>query len=241
MPVVNASTLETTLPGATRRRVWAHPEAKSHSLVVLTFDRLLAAPLAGAPKPEVVAAVELGGDLDELLGPLAVVIDLVAVHNVKLDLLTNSLIVEYVKGGLGTSRLTVVFATPEAADACFTKLWRRLGDGHKLQPYQRDSWALARAPLTLLVGALAVTAALALTLSVFEDMASARAAAQVSTPRLGGLDGPKTLPKSPLEVLLGWMNWRVVCGLGGIVSAVAQVWLYRRLTRPPVSLELVRD
>ena len=241
MPVVNADTLETTLPGATRRRVWAHPEAKSHSLVVLTFDRLLVAPLAGSPKPEVVSAVENGGDLDELLGPLAVVVDYIAVSNVKLDLLTNSLVVEYLKGGLGTSRLTIVFATPETADACFTKLWRRLGDGHKLQPFKRDAWTIARAPLVLLIGALLVTAGLALVLSVFEDMASARAAARVSAPGLGGLDGAKALPKSSLEVLIGWMNWRVVCAVGGAVAAVAQVWLYRRLTRPPVSLELLRE
>src|SRR5215207_2566563 len=107
MPVVNADPPETLLPGATRRRVWAHPEAKSHSLVVLTFERMLAAPLAGAPKPEVVSAVENGGNLDELLGPLAVVVDLATVRDVKLDLLTNSLAVDYAKDGLSNSRLTV--------------------------------------------------------------------------------------------------------------------------------------
>ena len=240
MPVVNADPLETTLPGATRRRVWAHPEAKSHSLVVLTFDRLFAAPLAGVPKPEVVAAVETA-DLDELLGPLAVVVDLATVRDVKLDLLTNSLAVDYAKDGVSTSRLTVVFAAPEAADACFTKLWRRLGDGHKLQPYKRDAWAAARAPLTLLAGVLAVTAALVLTLNVFEDLESARAAARASAAGLDGLDGAKALPRSTLEVLLGWMSWRGVCAAGGVAAAVAQVWLYRRLTRPPVSLELKRD
>ncbi len=233
----SADTLEISLPGATRRRVWAYPDAKSHSLIVLTFDRIYAAPLAGPPKPEVVAAVGLGADLDELLGPLAVVIDLIAVRSVKLDLLTNSLVVEYVKGGLGTSRLTLAFATAETADVCFTKVWRRLGEGHKLQPYKRDAWATARAPLTLLIGALLTTAILALVLSIFEDMASARAAAQLSA---AGADGARALPKSPLEVLIGWMNWRAVCAVGGTVAAVAQVWLYRRLTRPPVSLELTR-
>ncbi|MBN9121784.1 MAG: hypothetical protein J0I06_22030 [Planctomycetes bacterium] len=240
MPVANANLLETTLPGANRRRVWAHPEAKSHSLVVLTFDRLLAAPLAGAPRPEVVAAAEGGGDLDELLGPLAVVVDLAAVRDVKLDLLSNSLAVEYAKGGLGTGRLTVVFANPESADSCFTKLWRRLGDGHTLRPYKRDTWALARAPLVLLVGALLVTAILVLELSVFEDMASARAAARMGAPDLGGPDGAAVPPRAPLEAVLGRLNWRAVCAVGGAVCAVAQVWLYRRLTRPPVLLELVR-
>ena len=46
-------------------------------------------------------------------------------------------------------------------------------------------------------------------------------------------------PHSPLEAALAWLDWRAVCGLGGIAAAVIQVWLYRRLTQPPVSLELL--
>lgn len=222
MPAAYDITLETTIPGHTRRRVWAHPDVTSHSLVVLTFEQLCLAPLAGTPKAELVAAVEAGGDLDHLLGPLAVVVDLVAVRRMKLDLLTNSLVVEYLNGGLGTSRLTVVFATPEAADACFTKTWRRLGDGYPLQPYARDAWALARAPVLTLLGVLLTTAALALMSSVFEDTAPAR-------------------DRSPLEALLGGLDWRGVCAAGGVAAGAAQVWLYRRLTRPPVSLEVLRS
>ena len=212
MPAPFDITLETTIPGHTRRRVWAHPGVRSHSLVVLTFEQLHAAPLAGAPKAEVVAAAEAGGPLDDLLGPLAVAVDLIAVRRVRLDLMTNSLGVEYLRG-LGTSRLTVVFATAEAADACFTKLWRRLGDGYALQPYARDAWALARAPLAVLAGVLLATAALVLALSAAEDMASPR------PPRL---------------------DWRAVCAASGVAAGAAQVWLYRRLTRPPASLEVLR-
>ena len=36
-------------------------------------------------------------------------------------------------------------------------------------------------------------------------------------------------------------NWRWVCGFGGVVLAVLQVWLYRRLTKPPKRLELARS
>lgn len=241
MFATTAPNLENTLPGSTRRRYWAHPDVKSHSLVVLTFERLHLAPLAGTPKPEVIAGLVGGDDLDDLLGPFAVTVDLIAVRDVKLDLLTNSLLIEYEKGGLSSACVRIVFATPETADACFTKLWRRLGDGYKLRPYKRDTWAAARAPLALLVGALLVTAALALVLSVFEDMASARAAQRVGTPGLGGLDGAKALPKSPLEALTGWMDWRAVCAVGGAAAAGAQVWLYRRLTSPPAALELMRD
>lgn len=236
MPVLHASTLETALPGSTRRRIWTHPEVKLHSLVVLTFDRLYATPLAGMPKPEVVSAIEAGGDLDELLGTY-VVIDLVTVRQLKLDLLTNSLVVEYAKDGLSTNRLTVTFTNPEAADACFTKIWRRLGKEFQLQPYKRDAWSAARSPIVLLVGALLTTAVLALVLSVHEDMASVRAAQA----NVDGLEGAKNLPKSPLEVLLSWMDWRWVCGFGGVMAAIAQIWLYRRLTRPPVALELKRS
>ena len=235
MFATTAPSLDSTLPGATRRRHWAQPDVKSHTLVVLTFERLHLAPLAGTPKPEIIAGLVGGDDLDDLLGPYAVTVDLIAVRDVKLDLLTNSLLVEYEKGGLSTACVRIVFATAETADACFTKLWRRLGEGYKLRPYTRDAWAAARTPLTLLIGVLLVTAALALALSVFEDMASARAAQ-----RIGGLDGAKALPKSPLEALTGWMDWRAVCAVGGAAAAGAQVWLYRRLTRPPASLELMR-
>ncbi|AWM41026.1 hypothetical protein GobsT_03800 [Gemmata obscuriglobus] len=228
--------LDTTLPGATRRRVWAHPDVSSHSLVVLTATRLYLAPLSGAPKAELVAAIENGGNLDELLGPLAVVVELIAVRRLRLDLLRNVLTGEYVDGGLGTSGLAVVFATPEAADMCFTKFWRRLGDGYRLQPYQRDPWALARPPLLLLLGSLLGTAVLALTLSVFEDAGSARAAAlREDDPRVPFL---RPEPKGPLERLL---DWRVVCAAGGLVAGASQVWLYRRFTQPPQALEVTRD
>ena len=233
MPAVNASTLEPAPAGATRRRTWAHPEVKSHSLVVLTPERLHAAPLAGAPRPETLAAVD-SGDLDDLLGPFAVTIDLAAVRRAKLDLLTNSLTVEYARAGSSSGRLTVAFATPEAADACFTKLWRRLG-GHRLRPYKRDAWAAARGPLALIAGVLLATALLVLVLSVFEDAAPDRAAARLTS---RGSSGAAT--KSPAEMLVGWADWRWVCAAGGAAAAASQVWLYRRLTRPPVALELVR-
>jgi hypothetical protein len=240
MYAVNADITDTTLTGVPRRRVWVHPDVQSHSLVVLTNDQIHVTPLAGAPKADVVASVEAGFDPGELLGPLAVVVDLATVRDVKLDLLTNALVVEYAKNGPGTGRLTVVFTTPEAADGCFTKVWRRLGDGFQLRPYKREAWSAARAPLTLLVGVLVVTAALAMTISVLEDTASARAAAdRLNAVAQGGAEEAKTLSKQP-DGLLGWLGWRGVCALGGVAAAGAQVWMYRRITRPPERLELVR-
>ena len=126
---------------AIKRRMWSHPELTSHSLLVLTLDRIYLAPLAATRSPRQLAAIDAGGDLDALLGSLATTIDLVARPRLKLDLLTNSLIVEYLGRGHETSRATITFATPEAADACFTKMWRRLGDGMKLNDYQRDKVA----------------------------------------------------------------------------------------------------
>ena len=238
MPVAESSPFTTALSGGTRR-TWAHPEVRSHSLVVLTADRIYAAPLAGAPRPEIIAAVAAGGDLDDLLGSLAVVIDLSSVRRLKHNLLTNALVIDYDTGRAGTSQLTLAFAHPETADACYTKLWRRLGKDFQLRPYKRDAWAVARSPLVLLIGALVATAILALVLSVFEDMASARAAARAAAD-LGGSDAPRSGP-TRLEVFVGWMNWRVVCAVGGSVAAAAQVWLFRRVTRPPESLVLERS
>lgn len=230
MAAAGDTTLDTTPPGSARRRVWAHPDVTSHSLVVLTASRVYLAPLAGAPKAGLVAAIESGGDLDQLLGPLAVIVELTEVRRLKLDLLTNTLAVEYVKDGSSTSRLAAVFATPETADQCFAKLWRQLGDGYRLRPYKRDTWALARTPLVLLFGALIATAVLALVLSAIEDTA-ARAAPGPGEPGA---------PLTPLERLLGQLNWRAVCAAGGVVAGLSQVWLYRRLTQPPKALEVTR-
>ena len=242
---LNDTTIEVRALGpaptaAVKRRLWSQPDVTSHSLVVLTSDRIYLAPIGSDPKPERLESIKAGGDVDAILGSLATTIDLVGVRRVKLDLETNSLIVEYVGRGLGTSGATIVFATHEAADACFTKMWRRLGDGMKLNDYQRDKWALARAPLMVLAASLLATAALAIVLSVFEDFASARAASQAGVTADGPLGGPVDIPKTPLEGLIGWMNWKVICGIGGTIAAASQVWLYRRLTTPPASLELVR-
>lgn len=235
MPALNAPTAETSLAHL-RRRVWKHPELRSHSLLVLTIDELHLTPLAGDPKPETVAAVERGVALDEVLGPLATVVELSAVTRARLDLLTNSLVIEY-GTGVRRGRLVVSFSTPEAADVCFTKLWRRLGDGCQLVRQEDDWWATARGPALVLIAVFAVTALLAMGLHLFEDSA-ARGSVSVA-----GAAGPGThapLPRSPLDAVSGWLNWKVVCGVGGAVAAVVQVWLYRRVTRPPAALELVR-
>jgi hypothetical protein len=238
MPALDPGT-EITTPGSNRRRVWAHPDVNSHSVVVLTFERLHLAPLAGPPKPDLLVAAAYD-DLDEVLGPLATVIELIAIRRVKLHLPTNTLVVEYMKDGIGTSRASVTFASAEVADAVFTKLWRRLGDGFKATNGKRDFWTLGRAPLTLLFGALLATAALVILLSVFEDFASARAALRDAPPPPDKLGVSPAIPKTPIEGLLGWLDWRWVCGLGGCAAAVSQVWLYRRLTLPATVLELKR-
>ena len=231
MPAAHTDTsVHAPVTAQSRRRVWAHPDLTSHSLLVLTSDRLYLAPADASPDPELVAAAEAGADPDELLGPDATVLELSSIRRVKLDLLANELTI-HSAGATGPNPLTLGFASPEAADACFTKLWRQLGDGCELLPYRRDWPALARGPVVLLGAVLAITAALALTLGVFDDYASARAVASFG-------DGP--VPRSPLEALIGWMDWRVVCGAGGAVAAAVQVWFYRRLTSPPLSLEVVR-
>lgn len=235
MPVLNASPLETALPPAQRRRLWKQAELQSHSLVVLTFDQIRLAPLSGPPRRETIAAVESGGDLDELLGPLATAIELTAVRRVRLELLANTVVLEYREPGRGMSRLTIVFTTPVAADACFTRVWRRLGERCSLLPYHRDWWALAKAPLLALAAALAITAALSIGLGVSEET-NAHPAAVVSVPSAGEMGTPLDIPKAAPP----WLGWKAVCGLGGVAAALTQIWLYRRVTQPPAVLELAR-
>jgi hypothetical protein len=239
MPALNtiAPPLETTLPGHIRRRVWSHPELSSHSLVVLTFDHLYTTTLTGSPRPEIVAAIESGADLDEVLGSLTTVIDLAAIRQLSLDLLTNSLNIEYSAHGNAKSRLSLTFSNPEAADACFTKIWRRLGNGFQLAPYKQDSWQSIRGPLGLLAAVLIITALLSGLLSVYQDMASPRHAQGTPYTETAVV---QEFAKSRWLSLSSILNWKVICGLGGVGAACAQVWMYRRLTTPPVSLDLIR-
>ena len=230
MPATIPGPFHAAVTGQARRRVWARPDLQSHSLLILSADRLYLSPIDATLESELVAAAEAGADPDELLGPDATVLELGSIRRVKLDLLANELTIRS-GGATGPNPLTVVFASPEAGDACFTKLWRQLGDGCHLLPYRRDWLALARGPAVLLGAVLAVTAAVALTLGVFDDYAAARAVASI---------GDAAVPRSSLETLIGWMDWRAVCGAGGAAAAAVQVWLYRRLTSPPVCLELAR-
>lgn len=227
----------------TKRRVWTQPELTSHALLVLTPERIALAAIGSEPRPEALAAITAGeGDVDDLLGPLATTIELAGVQRVKLDLVANTLVIDYTGRAYNTSRVTVTFATPEAADACFTKTWRRLGEGMRLNNYQRDKAELARAPIVLLIASLLVTGALALVISVFEDFGAARRATEAGIVAQGPLgERVDAIPQTPLEGLIGWMDWRVVCAIGGAVAAGSQVWLHRRLTTPPVELELVRS
>ena len=239
MPALKPPPLtETTLPGAMRRRVWKHPELQSHSLLVMTFHELRLAPLTGSPKAETVARIEAGADLDDLLGSLATAVPLSSVRGVKFDLLANSVNVDYAGRVRGKSRLSVVFATPEAADAFFTKLWRRLGTKCELLPYKRDTLALARGPLAALALVVAITLASAVLLNLFEDYSGMRSGGSVSVPAAGEAGTAVDLPKQSTEPQTGWLNWKLLCGLGGVAAAATQVWLYRRLTQPPLSLEL---
>jgi hypothetical protein len=144
------------------------------------------------------------------------------------------------RGLSGPAEVTVVFDTPEPADACFTKLWRRLGKDFSLLADRRDPWVVAAAPLGLLVAVLVLTTLLAITTSTFDSFAADRPTGVVSIPAAGVLGNPGDGPASPLERWLGWMDWRVVCGLGGAAAAAMQVWLYRLLTAPQVRLDIVR-
>src|SRR5579883_3013751 len=173
-PLPAALPSNTTIPGLTRRRVWKAPEVLSHSLVVLTFPRLYLAPMTGEPKPETVAAIENGADVESVLGSLATAIDLIAVERVRHELLTNTLIVEYRAAAAGKTRAVIRFAGAEAADAAFSKLWRRLGDEYRLKPFRPDPWVVARGPVAAILAVFAATAVLALGLNALEDLAAAR-------------------------------------------------------------------
>jgi hypothetical protein len=225
MPTLQRPTdVETTAPGLTRRRIWQAPAVRSHSLLTLTMSKLYLAAAAAAVKPETVKAIETGADLDATFGQLATVVELAKVKRVKLDLVANTLAIEYVRPvpsgsgtiGFPTARVVIEFATSETADEVYTKVWRRLGDRFELKSYKRSGWELARVPVAFMAGILVATLALSLVANAVADG--------------GGADG--------LLKPFASADWRLVCGIGGVALAGMQVWLYRRLNRPPARLEL---
>jgi hypothetical protein len=236
MPALKAYPPPIELTQPARRRVWSHPELQSHSLMALTLSDLYVVPLTEPPRADIVEAAESGADVDEILGPLATVVPLSAVHRAKLDLLANTLLLEY-WCGRSSLHVGLKFASPEAADACFSRIWRGLGEGCRVQPSHPKGWPVARIPLTLLAAIFAVTAMLSLAITTSDDLSTAQAAASVNIP---GEEHPMLVSRSPLQVLIGWMDWRVICAFGGAAAAGTQVWLYRRLTVPPISLEVIR-
>lgn len=216
-PLLAPAPDDTTLNGASRRRVWQNPEVRSHSLVVLTVLRLYLTPQSGPPPASVLATLEQTYNLDDTLGPYATVVELATVRRVTLDLLTNALKLDYRTPAGHVTQIAIAFATAEAADALFSKVWRRLGDKFALTPKKPHWWTVARDPLAVMAGILLATVTLAVTANAASD----------------------GVVRTPLDAALRWADWRFVCALGGAALALSQAWLYRRFTRPPARLELL--
>jgi hypothetical protein len=207
---------DTTIPGLTRRRIWTAPEVTSHSVLVLTLPRIYLAPDAGGPpRPDFVKALETAPRIETTLGPLATVIDMTAIRRVRLDLPTNTLTIEHQSAYSKRAETSITFATSELADAVFTKLWRRLGLQFELHTNTSDTWVMARVPLVFMASVFVFTGLFAITLNALMDITPGQSAIT------------RVLP-----------NWQLVCGVGGALVAAGQVWLYRRVTRPPERLEL---
>lgn len=214
-----AGPMDTAAPGLTKRRVWQAPVVRSHALVALTFSRLYLAPANFTVPAGIADAILEGADLNTVFGPLGTVIDLPTVSRVAHDLEANTLTIDYRptlanrSGSIPTGQVVIQFETHEAADEVFTKLWRRIADRVKLVQDRRPTWDLIRTPLAAVGGVL---------LAVLVLSGVSIALADTAHPGAGGF--------AP--------DWRWVCGLGGVVLAALQVWLYRRWTTPPKKLEL---
>lgn len=231
MLALNADPPALTPPFATRRCGWALPDLQSHALLVLARSEMFLAPLSSEkPNSTRIADAEDDADLAELLGPDVPAVPLDSIRGARLDLLQNALAIELDRG-----RLDLKFNSARAADACFTQLWRRLVPRLRLNTLQGSRWSRARLPLTVLGAILAIVAALALAISVVDGLPTTGEGASIRIPG-GSLNVPASV-----HALIGWMDWRVVCALGGAAAAAAQVWLYRRVTQPPLTVELVRE
>lgn len=235
MPRLNSYRAKPSPSALNKGRMWSHPEVNSHSLLVLTDEQLFAAPLLGVPKSELVSAINAGSDLETMLGSLSCMVNLASVRQLSLDLLNNLITIEYVGEENESRQLRLTFSSSKSADTCFTKIWRRLGEDLQLAPYKREPLQVVRAPLAMLLLTFVMTGSLACVASIREDSLTAQPPAHASSESARG-----TAADSRGKHNLDIMNWRVFCGIGGAVAAVSQIWLYRRLTAPPVLLKLSR-
>jgi hypothetical protein len=211
-------------PGFAKRRIWTSPELTTHAAAVLTPARLYLVPGISPPPADSVRAVEAGADPAEAFGSLVTIVNLGSVRSVTHDLLANTVHLDALAGsgmtGTWTSRATLAFAKAEAADALFTKLWRRLGDDYKLRPDRPPLSQTVQSPLAVLAGILIATALLVIAANAAADHGPA---------------APSWLAP------FGTLSWQAIAVAGGIAAAVVQVGMYRRLTRPPQRLELVKS
>ena len=142
------------------------------------------------------------------------VIDLATITCVRHELADNAVTIE----SPAASPVRLAFTAAEVCDDVYSRLWARLGPAVELRPYRTAFWSAAREPLGVMAGVLLATLTLTLTVEAAADVAG---------------------PSFPVRLVPG-LDWRLVAGLGGAGLALAQVWLYRRLTRPPACLELIR-
>ena len=117
----------------------------------------------------------------------------------------------------------VRFADASTADEFFARLVRRSGSGYDLGTDAPTQLQVARGPLGIMAAVLLTTAILAATVAGLPDVLA-----------------NSTSPPSWLG-MLARLDWRLVTGMGGVLLAVAQVRLLRRLARPPARLVLVRS
>ncbi len=222
MPVLQqTSPLDTTLPGEARRRIWSSPDIISHSLITLTLAKIYFA--SGKTKAETVQNIQAGADLEETFGPLATVVDLSTITRLKLELITNTLTIEYRANSRTPARVTIQCATHETADEIYSKLWRRLGDEFEVRGNQDHSPAATRTPIIVIVAVLFCTVLFALLANFAADRVL--------------LNGENS---SVVMKAFAIVDWKVIGAIGGGVLAILQVWLYRTLTVPPTQLELVK-
>jgi hypothetical protein len=215
-PVRQYSPSDTAIPGLVERRIWKAPELTSHSMVVLTLPRLYLTPMTGVPKTEVLGQLQTSLEIDKLLGSYATSIDLHTIMRVKLNLITNTVNIDYRTANVPMARTSIVFADSKIADSFFAKLWRRLGDGYTLHTYRPEWWSLARIPVVFMAAMIVFTAIIAMGLNAISDQGFDRSGFGQYLP-----------------------NWRTICIVGGGLVGAAQVWLYRLSNRPPERLEIV--
>ncbi len=217
-PIADPALTDTAPPGAWARATWTAPHLATHAFAGLSATELVLSPRPAAGPARLAEAFLAGAGGDDLARLGARVVPLASVNRATLHLHLDAVGLDVA----GSPPLTLGWADAAGADAFFSRLLKRLGPDARVVTDRPSRLEVARAPLGVMAAILVATAIFAATLAELPVTV-----AELSDP-------PAWLSA------LACLDWRLASLAGGVCLTAAQLWLMRRLNKPPGTLTVYR-